>query len=264
MIEAFYNFKISPFRKDIAPDEIFLSAGGKEMLKRLEYMKQNRGIMLITGLPGTGKTLHIRAFTEKLNSNLYKCFYLPLATVSTSEFYRQLAVALDGQGYWKKSQLFLSIQKAIKQYVSNNKKVPIIIFDEAHLLKNENFYELQIIANFNMDSVDPALFILVGQPHLGERLLSPIHQAFNQRINLKFGLTPLTRQETSDYILHHLQLAGRTEPIFDHSAIDVIHQNTSGTPRVINTLARNCLTLGAFRKKEVLTQEEVYDAYKEM
>lgn len=271
MIEAFYNFKTLPFRKDIAGEEIFLSAAGKEMLQRLEYMKQNRGIMLVTGFPGTGKTLHIRAFVEKLNANHYKCFYLPLSTVSTSEFYRQLAVALSAEDYWKKSQLFQSIQRAIKQYVSNNKKVPIIIFDEAHLLKNENFYELQIISNFNMDSLDPALFILVGQPHLRERLLSPIHQAFNQRITLKFCLTPFSREETQEYIKHHLQLAGRNsknsndnEPIFNQSAIDAIHRNASGTPRIINTLALKCLTLGALEKKEVLTEEDVYAAYKEL
>lgn len=268
MIEAFYNFKILPFRKDIAGEEIFLSAAGKEMLQRLEYMKQNRGIMLVTGLPGTGKTLHIRAFTEKINSNLYKCFYLPLSTVSTSEFYRQLSVALGAESYWKKSQLFQSIQRAIKQYVSNNKKVPIIIFEEAHLLKNENFYELQIISNFNMDSIDPALSILVGQPHLRDRLFSPIHQAFNQRITLKFCLTPFSREETQEYIKHHLQLAGRNsnsnEPIFNQSAIDAIHRNSSGTPRIINTLAVKCLTLGALEKKEVLTEEDVYSAYKEL
>jgi len=66
--------------------------------------------------------------------------------------------------------------------VANNKKIPVIIFDEAHLLKHENFYELQIISNFSMDSTDPALFILSGQPHLRDKLLNLMHQAFNQRI----------------------------------------------------------------------------------
>lgn len=268
MIEAFYNLKTLPFRKDIAGENIFLSAAGKELLQRLEYMKQNRGIMLVTGLPGMGKTLHIRAFSEKINTNLYKCLYLPLSTVSTSEFYRQLALALGAQGYWKKSQLFQSIQRAIKQYVQNNQKVPIIIFDEAHLLKNENFYELQILSNFNMDSIDPALFILLGQPHLRDRLLSPIHQAFNQRISLKFCLTPLTRLETHDYIKHHLQLAGRNQSesqlIFNQNAIDAIHRNSTGIPRIINALALKCLTLGALEEKEVLSEEDVYAAYKEL
>ena len=264
MIKTFYNFKTLPFQKDIKGEDIFLSAGGRELFQRLEYMKQKRGIMLLTGMPGTGKTLHIRAFVEKINPNLFKYVYLPLATVHTMDFYRQLAVALGGEGCWKKSDLFVSIQNSIKHYVANNKKIPVIIFDEAHLLKHENFFELQIISNFTMDSQDPALFILTGQPHLRDKLFSPIHQAFNQRITLKFHLTPLTKQETLDYINHQLRLAGKKEPLFDESAINAIHKNSGGTPRLINTLATTCLTLGALEKKELLTQEEVYCASKEL
>lgn len=264
MIKAFYNFKTLPFQKDIKGEDIFVSAAGRELSQRLEYMKQKRGLMLVTGTPGTGKTLHIRTFVETLNPNHYTHHYLPLSTVNTMDFYRQLSVALGGEGCWKKSDLFLSIQKSIKHYVSNNKKVPVVIFDEAHLLKSENFYELQIISNFSMDSTDPALFILTGQPHLREKLLSQMHQAFNQRINLKFHLTPLLKEETRDYIQHHLELAGRKEPIFNQNASEAIYKNSGGTPRIINALALKCLTLGVLEKKELLTEEDVYSASKEL
>jgi len=264
MIEAFYNLKTVPFRKDIKGEDIFLSATGKELFQRLEYMKQNRGIMMITGMPGTGKTLHLRAFVEQLNSNLYKSFYLPLSTVNTMDFYRQLALTLGGQAPWKKSELFVSIQTSIKHYISNNKKLPLIIFDEAHLLKHDNFYELQIISNFVMDSQDPALFIMAGQPHLRDKLLSPLHQSFNQRITLKFHMTPFSKEETQNYLVHQLRLAGKKEPLFEQSAINAIHKNSGGIPRIINTLAIKCLTLGALEKKERLTEEEVYCASKEL
>lgn len=264
MIKAFYNFKKLPFQKDIDGEDIFVSTAGRELFQRLEYMKQKRGIMLITGMPGTGKTLHTRTFVEKLSPNHYTHYYLPLSTVNTMDFYRQLSVALGGEGCWKKSDLFQSIQKSIRHYVTNNKKVPVIIFDEAHLLKHENFYELQIISNFSMDSVDPALFILTGQPHLREKLLSQMHQAFNQRITLKFHLTPFSREETNNYIQHHLQLAGTRETIFDPGAIEAIYKNSGGTPRLINALAVKCLTLGALEKKEFLNPEDVYSASKEL
>jgi type II secretory pathway predicted ATPase ExeA len=264
MIKTFYNLKTLPFQKDIKPEDIFLSAASRELFQRLEYMKQNRGIMMITGMPGTGKTLHLRSFVQKLNPNLYKYFYLPLSTVNTMDFYRQLAMALAGQAPWKKTELFICIQNSIKDYISNNKKLPVIIFDEAHLLKHDNFYELQIISNFEMDSRDPALFILAGQPHLRDKLLNPIHQSFNQRIALKFHLTHLSKEETQHYINHQLALAGKKEPLFDQSAIEAIYKNSTGTPRIINTLVIKCLTLGALEKKELLTQEEVYCASREL
>ncbi len=263
MIESYYNLKKLPFKKDIHHEDIFYSYASKECKERLEYMKQKRGIMLITGMPGVGKTLHIRSFVEKLNPNLYKALYIPLATVNTLDFYRQLCVKLGGEVQWKKSQLFESIQNSIKDYVSNNKKIPVIVFDEAHLCKNENFYELQIITNFNMDSADPALFILLGQPHLRDRLLRPIHQSFNQRISLKFHLPPLSKDETTAYIKHHLSLAGVSEPIFNENAIGALYQNSNGIPRIINDLAKKTMMIGASEKKDTLTEEDVYLASQE-
>jgi len=264
MIKAYYNLKRSPFAKEINPDHIFISGCVKELQNRLQYMRQKRGIMLITGAPGTGKTLQLRAFVSKLNENLYSYFYMPLSTVNILDFYRQLCVSLGAEPKHKKTQLFSSIQNAIKDYVENAKKVPVIIFDEAHLLINENFFELQIITNFHLDSVDPAVVILVGQPHLRDRLLRPIHQSFNQRIGLKFHLCPLTGDETQSYIDHHMHLAGATEPVFNQNAIHAIYQVSAGVPRIINALAIKALTIGALEKKDTLSEQEIYRASKEL
>lgn len=264
MIEAYYNLKKTPFDKNIPTNNIFTSSAFTELDQRLDYIKQKRGIMLITGQPGTGKSLAIRTFLTKLNQNHYKYFYIPLSTVNVLDFYRQLCLTLGGALAWKKSQLFASIQTSIKNYVENNQKVPIIIFDEAHFLKNENFWELQIITNFELDSIDPAIIILIGQPHLKDRLLSPLHQAFYQRITLKFHLAPLSKDETNFYIQHHLKYAGSISSLFNPNAISAIYQASNGIPRVINSIAINALTIGALEKKDFISEEEIYRAVKEL
>src|SRR5208283_2433742 len=104
MIETFYNLKKMPFQKDINTKDMFVCPSTEELARRLEHMKQKRGIMLITGTPGTGKTLHIRAFVEKLNPNLFKPVYTPLATVNIIDFYRQLSALLGGGAHYRKSQ----------------------------------------------------------------------------------------------------------------------------------------------------------------
>lgn len=263
MIEAYYNLKRPPFAKDIDPKDIFVSQSVSELHQRLEYIKEKRGIMLITGSPGTGKTLALRTFVSKLNENLYKYFYIPLSTINILDFYRQLCMQLGGEIPYGKTRLFASIQNCIKDYVENYKKIPIIIFDEVHLFVNENFYELQIITNFNLDSVDPAIFILAGQPHIRERLLRPVHQSFNQRITLKFNLCCLTNEETRAYIEHHMKLAG-ADSVFSQSAVSAIYQVSAGVPRMINSLAVNSLTIGALEKKDCITEEDVYRASKEL
>ena len=264
MIETFYHLKRMPFQKDIDPKDMFVCGPAEELSRRLEHMKLKRGMMLLTGPSGTGKTLHIRAFVEKLNPNLFKPVYTPLATVNIIDFYRQLSVLLGGESFYRKSPLFDSIQNSIRNYVLNNKKVPILIFDEAHLLKIDNFYELQIITNFNMDSSDPALVILIGQPHLRERLLIPVLQSFNQRISLKYHLPALTKEETASYVHHHLALAGLKEPLFNQNALNAIYQNSGGIPRMINALCTKTMTLGAIEKKDALSEDEVFRATHEL
>ena len=263
MIETFYNFKKLPFQKNIEPKDLFMTPAALELKNRLEHIRDIRGMMLLTGNPGVGKTLNIKAFVNQLNANLYKFFYIPLSTVTPLEFYSQICFYLTKETSWKKSQLFRAIQNGIKDFVANHKKIPIIILDEAHLLKNENFQELQIITNFDMDTLDPFIVIISGQSHLSERLMRPIHESFNQRFALKFVLPPLTKEQTPCYIDHHLRIAGRKDPIFDKNAITAIHQNAMGRPRVINTLAIKAMTIGALEQKDLLTEGEVYRASQE-
>lgn len=264
MINSFYNLKKFPFQKDIKPKDVFRSPAIHELYSRLDFIKQNRGFMLITGNPGTGKSLHIRCFLESLNPNLFKPIYIPLSTITPMDFHRQLCFALSGFSFWKKSLLFEAIQNSIKDLVLNYKKIPIIIFDEAHFLKNENFFELQIISNFNIDSSDPAIFILIAQPHLSPRLQCPVLSSFYQRIFLKFRIPPFSNDETASYISHHLSLAGATVPIFSQNALSAIHQFSGGIPRIINDLALKTLSIGALEQKTALSEEDVLSASHEL
>lgn len=264
MLEAFFGLTGRPFDKSIKPGQLFKSKAVKELSSRLEYMKQHRGIMLISGQPGTGKTTTLRSFVNSLSELSYQSFYVPLATVNVLDFYRQLNNRLGGESYFAKAQLFVSIQKCIKDLVTNLKKIPVIIFDEAHLLKNENFTELQIITNFNMDSADPALIILAGQPHLSDRLRRPILKPFYQRITLKYHLMPLDKEEVQQFIEHHLKLKGCHKSPFSDNAIDAIFKNTAGVPRLVAALALNTMTFGTLQKTQLLTEEHVFQATHEL
>jgi general secretion pathway protein A len=264
MFETYWRLTAMPFDKAIKPEQLFVSQTLKELNGRLEYIKQQRGIMLIAGEPGMGKTTALRAFVGSLSELSYKPFYVPLSTVNVLDFYRQLNHQLGAESSFYKAQLYQSIQQRITDMVVNLRKIPVIIFDEAHLLKNENFAELQILTNFNMDSADPALIILAGQTHLIDRLMRPFLKAFYQRISLKYTLEPLQPQEVGPFIEHHLKLKGAHQSPFTDKAIDAIYKNTAGVPRLVGTLALNTMTLGMQEKRQELSEEQVFQAAHEL
>jgi general secretion pathway protein A len=264
MYKAYYGLTREPFPKDIEPEKMFKSDTFAELSGRLAYMKKQRGIMLITGEPGSGKTTAIRNFVTSLNTDRFFPLYLPLATVAIGDFYKQLNDALKGESCANKSALFKSIQERIMHHTFQLNKIPVIIIDEAHLLKNENFFELQIISNFNMDSLDPALFILVAQSHLNDRLARYYLESFNQRINMKFHINSLSPSEVAALIDHQMKTAGVSKQIFNENACKTIHSLSGGIVRKIGKLVDKSLSLGVSLKKDIITEDEVVVASKEL
>lgn len=264
MFLSYYNLKLAPFEKSVKKDHLFKSASMKEFTSRMEYMKQYRGLILVTGSSGVGKTTALRAFVEELKPEFFKPVYLPLATVSTGDFYHQLNSSLGGEAKFRKSDLFSSIQNLILEYATVKRQVPVIVFDEAHFLRCENWYELQMLLNFNMDSLDPAVVVLCGHPHVKEKLLRPIFSSINQRLRLKYEFSLLGGEETREYILHHLKLAGGPANLFNDNALDAIYNISSGVMRTINNLATKALIYGATRREDTITEETIYSVSPEL
>ena len=291
MYRAYYQLQKSVNRKSISVDELFISDSLREAQARLDYMKDKGGFVLISGAPGVGKTTLVRSFAESLDAKFFKIAYAPLSTVSVIEFYRQLSFLLAGDIPHRKDLLFRTIQDTIMEMAVNQKTIPIIILDDAHFLKNENFFELQLISNFNFDSLSPALFILIAQPHLVERLKRPAFEAFYQRITLKISVQPFTLKETQEFISRVIKnalpstITSRSRPsaptlnpntqpqpqpqpqpdeLFNPQAVELIFKRSKGMPRLITTIMEQALIYGAAHNISVINEEVICDIEAEL
>ena len=264
MYKQFYGLNGEPFDKGIHPQQLYMYPGMNELINRFEYIKKHRGIMLLTGEAGTGKTTSIRYFLNMLPDNLFYPVYLPLSTVGIIEFYKQLNDKLKGDLVMRKHELFKSIQQQILEYTTNRNSVPVIIIDEAHYLKNENFHELQIIMNFNIDSIDPCILIISGQSHLRDRLQRSILRSFDQRISIKYNLSPLSPQIAIDYIKYGMNLVGAKNSIFTDAAYKAIANISGGIIRLLGKLTVKTLIFGVNQKKHELSEDDVLIASKEL
>jgi hypothetical protein len=110
MYKHFYGLTFNPFDKSSPVKDAFQSRDHLEVQNRLAFLKNTRGIGLITAPPCMRKTFALRCFSDSLTPNLYQMFYTCLSTISVSEFYRQLCPQLGLDTGSRKSQMYVSIQ----------------------------------------------------------------------------------------------------------------------------------------------------------
>jgi len=248
MYNKFFGFKEKPFKLVPNPEYLFLSKSHEEILAHLTYaINQGDGFVEITGEVGTGKTTLCRAFLESLDKSFDAAYIfnpkldaLQLLKVINDEFgidsspdnTKDLIDILNG---------FLIARKAAGQKV-------LVLIDEAQNLSLEVLEQLRLLSNLETTQKKLLQIILVGQPELGEVLSSHQLRQLGQRITINCRLTPLTFQETKDYIRHRISLAShRAGPPFDKGSCRAIFKFSKGVPRLIN-IACDRVLLNAFSR----------------
>lgn len=257
-----FNLEFNPFIKN-TKEILVETTAYKETKVRLDYLLQTKGIGLLTGDPGCGKTTIIRNWISTLNKAAYKVIYLPLSTLTVMESYRQLASSLNLIPHYKKHENFSDIQQAIKKLSYEKKITPIIIFDEANYMSSGFLNDLKILLNFEMDSKDLAVAILVGQPVLNTTLSLKNNEAIKQRIITSYNIENMSIEESERYISEKLTTAGSTIQIFNPAAIRAISSYSSGNPRVISRVCDLSLMIADRLGKNTIDEDVALKAVNE-
>jgi len=252
-----------PFETDIPADEMYVSAGADELRVRLRHLLDLRGIGLVTGDCGSGKSSSCRRMTSELHAGLHKVLYVPLSTGNPMDLYKSIAWELGLPTERNRASLYRQIRTEVTRLSTEARTRPVLIVDEAQALRSEVLEELRLLTNYAMDSDNRLCLLLVGQTELRRRVAMSVHEALNQRIVVRYHLPSLTREETPLYLGHLLRRAGTELPLFEPAAIEALFQASSGLPRKINLLAHHALGAAAVAKHKSVTIEHMQTALKE-
>ena len=235
------GFAKEPFDKNIPTKQLFMSQQIKQMFTQLKQLIQRRGIALVTGEIGAGKSTAIRAFVDQLEPSRYDIAYISDPTIGIRGILNSIAIQLHLEGGYFKWQLLEQLKQAIEKNAYDFNKTTLLIIDEVQHLNTKNLEQIRLFTNFKIDSQTPLNLILLGQPDVNKTIRLHSMQALSQRTTFRYHLSGLDKSETKPYITHHLAIAGRTDPLFSDEVIDEIFQQAKGIPRVINNLCYACL-----------------------
>lgn len=257
-----YGLEHNPFIKNNNDVKLELN-NYKQIIFRLKHLEETKGIGLITGEPGLGKTTTVRHWSKGLNTNLYKVIYIAHSTVTVHEFYRELCQKLGLEEHFSKRKNLINIQEEIKRLWIEKKITPVIIIDEANYLPSSILNDLKIILNFDMDSKEPYILLLVGQNTIRNSLNMKANEALKQRISMSYIMSGMTKDEARRYIDDKLKLAGLTHPILSDDAYNVIIGSSNGVPRRINQIMDKALLLLENKRLNIIDGDTMMEAIDE-
>ncbi|MEX2130480.1 MAG: AAA family ATPase [Pseudohongiellaceae bacterium] len=251
----YFSLDRHPFR--ITPDPSLFYSGGYQgrgvILDALVYAIENgEGIVKVVGEVGSGKTMLCRMLEERLPDTT-EVVYLANPSLTPHEilyavaFELKLPVRPDTQ----RLMVMQHLQSYLLKQHAANRKV-LVIIEEAQGMPVETLEEIRLFSNLETHRDKLLQIVLFGQPELDENLAKRNIRQLKERITHSFYLSPLTRDEISEYIRFRLQAAGCPCPqLFSPAAIGMIANASGGLTRRVNILADKAL-LAAYAESATL------------
>jgi type II secretory pathway predicted ATPase ExeA len=264
LMRAYYGFSKTPFTRTIPPSALHRHTGHLEAVARITWCITERGLGIVTGEVGAGKTVAVRAAITDLDASRHQVIYLPNPAIGTTGIYEAIITALGATPAYRKALLVAQARDLLAAEDNERGRLPLLVIDEAHLLAREQLEEIRMLTNSDMDSRSPLAVILIGQPTLRRQIKLGTFAALDQRITVRAALEGMSKDETTSYITHHLRFAGRADTLFSDDATALIHQASRGLPRAINNLAFASLTAAFFTKKTIVDEKTARQALTEI
>ncbi|NQT00156.1 MAG: AAA family ATPase [Candidatus Omnitrophica bacterium] len=255
------NLQKEPFSTSPDPAFFYRSLAHNTALQRLEIaIRLRRGLSLILGDVGTGKTTLSRTLLQNFNAEDDFLFFMMLDPSYKSEF-QFLSSLVRMMGIKPTFRSTLDYKEALekflfKQGVEENKTI-ILLIDEGQKLTPDFLEILRILLNYETNEYKLLQLVILAQLEILPRLRKL--KNFLDRVSLKYTINPLDEQETREMIGFRLAQAGLNSEtsLFTEKAIQSIFSHTQGYPRRISVLCHNALEFAVMKQRDQVDRDVI-------
>lgn len=259
MYTKFFGLTKEPFNLTPDPDFLFLSERHREALATLTYgVRERKGFVLLTGDIGSGKTTVCRAFVKDLLlANDMRLAFIMNPGLSEIELLKAINDEFQIPSFYNtKKGLIDELNRFLLAQNQQGHNV-VLIIDEAQTLSPALLEQIRMLSNLETENEKLLQIVLIGQPELRETLALSQLEQLNQRIAVRYHLTPLTESEVLAYIKHRLIVAQAKVAIeFTPEALSRLYEASRGVPRRINVICDRAL-LACYAEASYVVDEKI-------
>ena len=260
----FYRFNRIPFSTTSEPHYFYDSASHREACAAVKYgIARRKGIILVTGEVGTGKTTLCRKVIAELDAGV-KVSLILNPFFSDSQL---LQAIVEDFGIQTPKKSRLDLVKALNSFLMGLHAAggnAVLVIDEAQHLKPRQLELVRLLSNLETSDEKLLQLVLAGQPELDEKLSRHELRQIRQRIFVKCRLAPLAANELEGYMNVRLNQAGRSDFDIKDECYPIIYGFSRGVPRLVNMLCDRALLMGYVRGQARWDEAILNDAIKEI
>jgi len=251
-LKAHFGFARTPFSKYMWASRMFDSGSQRELLAGLHMWTEVRGLALVSGATGVGKSITLRRFLRELSDDRFRVFDFSYLPSTRYGFLRSLARKLGVPMRQHATDLFDAVRDHLSSWEGEHGAHPIVLVDDAEGLSVPVLDTIRRLTAVELDAEDRFSILLAGTEELVDSLRHPTLLPLRSRFCFAHTLKPFGFEDTRNYVAHHLHHADVDRKTFTDDAVRGIFQHAVGTPRAINQLALQGLIRAA-----ALGQDEI-------